>query len=452
MVAGGTGTYNAPMRHYHLSLRLSLLLWLGGLPALFAWSAEREPIDSIVAVVNDDVVLRSELDRGVDNVVGRLRERHTSLPPIDFLEQRVLEKMIQQKVQLQLAERTGIQADDTRINESVRRIAAQNGLTLDEFRRVLAEQGHTFDEFRTEIRDKMVIAQLERREVVSRISVGDNEIDEFLARHGEEDRNVSGEWRIAQILIEIPEGASPAQIRVARTKAEEIRARIERGERFEDLVVSESDGQNALQGGDLGWRTADSLPDFLAEQIDTMRKGDISDPIRSPSGFHIVMVADYRGEQQFRVVQTHARHILVRTNETTSAAQARTRLDQLRLRIEGGDEFGPLAHGHSDDTGSAARGGDLGWVNPGALVPRFEQVMDELAPGEVSEPFETEFGWHIVQVLERRERDQTDEVLRAKAREAILERKTEAALKSWQRRLRDEAYVEIRLDQDDLDL
>jgi len=252
------------------------------------------------------------------------------------------------------------------------------------------------------------------------------------------------EVRLSHILVAVPETATAEEVDAARRKAQDLVAKLRAGADFADLAVRYSDGRQALDGGDLGWFTMGEVPTLVQEQAHTLAKGEISEPLRSPSGFHIIKLTDLKGDGPEIVTQTHARHILVRTNEVVSDDDARIRLAQLRVRIVGGDDFATLARSHSDDTGSALKGGDLGWVNPGDTVPEFEQAMDALAPNEISQPFKSPFGWHIVQVLERRTEDTTEELMRVKARAAIRERKADEAVDLWLRRLRDEAYVEVR--------
>ena len=416
------------------------LLYLSGL-ATRAYAAEM--LDQIVAVVDDEVIMQSELDRYMSRVREELQQRGTELPPQAILEKQVLDRLILTKIQLELAKRTGIKVDDETLNAAIADIATRNKMNIDQFRGVLEKQGYDFSQFREDIRDQITVARLKQRDVDNRINVTDREIDNYLAnRHGQ----TSGkEYRLSHILIATPEGATPEQIQAARKKAENALKELKGGADFKKLAVTISDGQQALEGGDLGWRKAGEIPTIFADDISHMQKGDISDVIQSPSGFHIIMLSDLRSEDVHVVTQTHVRHILIKPTALISKADARTKLEQLRMRLEGGADFAELARSNSDDRGSAANGGDLGWVNPGELVPDFEQVMNGLKPGEISEPFETEFGLHIVQVLGRRQHDDTTEAKRAQAREAIRQRKIEEETQAWLRRLRDEAYVEYRL-------
>jgi peptidyl-prolyl cis-trans isomerase SurA len=421
---------------YLLALLAGLLLSLPGQSA--------QALNRIVAVVNEGVVLQSQLDRRTDQIRQQLREQDTRLPPDDVLRKQVLERLVMEEIQLQLAESMSIRIDDELVNANLRQMAEANKMDLTRFRQVLEEEGYSFDEFREEVRKQLTIGRLHAQQVENRIQVNEQEIENLLTsmEQGADGR----QYLMSHILVALPEGASPQQIQDAQARAEDMLQRLRAGADFRQLAVAESDGQLALEGGSLGWREAGQLPSLFAEVAGTLARGEISEPIRTPSGFHIVRMDDVRGGDERHVVtQTHARHILIRVDELQSAAVVRNRLEQLRRRIEGGDDFDTLARAHSQDAVSAARGGDLGWSNPGDLVPEFEEEMRRLGPGETSPPFESRFGWHIVQVLERRERDSTEEFRRAQAREHVRQRKIQEETATWLRRLRDESYVELRL-------
>jgi len=356
----------------------------------------------------------------------------------------VLERLIVTRLELQAAERAGITVDDQTLAKAIDNIAANNNLTLAQLRDAMEADGMSFSNFREKVRQEILLSRLRNQEVTSRISVTEQEIDNFLAT---EVGSASGrtEYHLYHIRIGTPEAATPDEIRRAREKATRVVQQLRAGADFAETAMTYSDGRQALEGGDLGWRKANELPTLFADLVENMDRGDISDPIESPSGFHIIKLDDYKGNEKTIVRQTHPRHILVTTNEITSDTDAETRLRQLRQRIENGEDFGNLARSHSNDQASAIKGGDLGWVSSGNLVPEFEQRMNQLQPGEISQPFRTQFGWHIVQVLERRDYDNTDAALRQRAAEAIRERKGTEATELWLRRLRDESYVEIRL-------
>ena len=410
-----------------------------------ATAGEIEQIDSIVAIVNDDVVVRSELNAEVAQLVGQLRQKGTRMPPKSVLERQVLERLIVKKLQLAAAQQAGIMVNDRLLTRAVTNIAAENGMSLDQFREALEADGIGFQKFRENIREQITISRLREQRVVRRIEVSKQELDSYLKKESGRLTQRS-DYHLFHILIALPEGASSEQIADAKSRAEQLLSRIRQGEiSFKEAAIAESDGRQALEGGDLGWRNAAQLPSFFVEPLASMERGDVSEPMRNSSGYHLVWLQDYKGGERKIVTQTHARHILIRTNEITSDDDAQNRLAQLKQRIEGGDDFAALARSHSDDKGSAIKGGDLGWTNPGDFVPKFEEMLSTLEINQVSKPFQSQFGWHIVQLLEQRKHDNTEEAQRALAREAIRERKAGEAGELYLRRLRDEAYIDIRL-------
>ena len=424
---------------------LQSLATLIGVFCLLQSSYSAVELDRIIAVINDDVVMKSELDEKVRTVKGQLKEQGTTLPPSSILEKQVLDRLILTKLQIQMAENTGIRVDDESLNRTISNIAAENKLSLAQFREILESDGYSYEKFREDIRHEILTSRLRQRQVDNRITVTDREIRNFMDNQ-EHQGEVETEYSLAHILISTPEGTSASEREGAKKVAEKVVKDLKNGGDFAQLAAPYSDSDDALDGGKLGWRKAGQVPTLFAESVADMQKGDNSDLIRSSSGFHIIKLLDVRSTEQVVVTQTNARHILIRPDELISEDDARSRLQQLLLRIKGGDEFEDLARGHSNDTVSAADGGSLGWVSPGDLVPEFEVAMNELAPGEVSSPFKTQFGIHIVQVLERREHDSTEDVKRAKAREAIRQRKLEEAHQNWLREMRDDAYVEYRLE------
>jgi peptidyl-prolyl cis-trans isomerase SurA len=408
--------------------------------------AAGQPLDGIIAIVNDDVVMASELKRMVRRVEKELEQRGGEMPPERVLNRQVLERLVLTKIQIQTAKQTGVQVDDETLNRAMSNIAAENGMTLAQFRRAVESDGYGFVQFREDIRNEILVSRLRQRQVDSLIHVSEREIDNYLATQARQEK-IDGEYHLAQILVAIPEDADAEQREAAREKALEALARLRRGDNFEQVAIAVSDDQEALEGGDLGWRKAGEIPAIYAEVATALREGQVSEIIESPNGYHIVKLLGVRGGAAGLITQTHARHILVKPDDLVSAEAARERLDRLRDRILAGEDFAALARLNSADKQSAAKGGDLGWASPGDLVPKFEDAMAALTPGGVSEPFETEYGWHIVQVLERRKRDNTVEAMRAQAREAIRRRKGEEERQAWLRRLRDEAYVEYRLEE-----
>ncbi len=407
-----------------------------------------EPLDEIVAVVDEDVVTRSELDQEVIKIRAQLRAGGaTQLPPPAALERQVLDRVIMRKLELAAARRAGIDVGQDEVAQAISNIARRAGLTLAEFRDALQQEGLDFRSYREGIREQMIIQRLLQKEVTQRIRVTDQEVETFLKRKpaGQSGRS---EYHLRHILVATPEGASPEQLERTRQKAERLVEELRGGLDFATAALTESDSQQALNGGDLGWRRADQLPPVFVDAVSKMEKGEISDPIRTASGYNIVKLEDYKGGDRMIVEQTRVRHILVKTSEVTSDEDARTRLEQLRQRIEGGDDFADLARSNSEDTASAIKGGDLGWVTSGDLLPRFEEEMNRLAIGDLSEPFRTDFGWHLIQVLDRRSYDSTDEMRKAEARDKIRERKFQEESELYLRRLRDEAFIEKKLEGD----
>jgi peptidyl-prolyl cis-trans isomerase SurA len=417
-----------------------VLMWaLGQNPVLASTD-----IDSIVAVVNEDVVVRSELEQEIVLILAQLQARGTRLPPRPVIEKQVLERIINMRLQLQAAERLGIQVDDATLARAISGIAQKNRMSLGDLRDTLEREGVSFASFREDTRNQIILARLRSQEVINRIAVTDQEVENFLSRN-QGSLSERSEVRLQHILIATPDGASPEAVQRAKDKAWRIYEELRGGADFAATALARSDGRQALEGGDLGWMKLSQVPTLAAEIAQTLGKGEISEPVRSASGYHILRMADYKGGERQLITQTHAQHILIKTNEVTSDQDAKTRLEQLRIRLVGGEGFGAIARSHSDDTASAINGGDLGWVSPGDTVPEFEEQMNSLAPGELSEPFRSPFGWHLLQVLERRQFDNTEEMLKAKARDNIRERKADEEAELWLRRLRDEAYVEVRL-------
>lgn len=401
-------------------------------------------LDIIVAIVDDDVITRGELDSAIDVTMRQMQQQGTPLPARDTLESQVLDRLILTKLQLRAAERNGIVVDDPTLNAAMENLAQQNQLTLSQLRETVENDGLSFANFREEIRRQILFTRLRQRLVDSRIQVSEQEVDNLMT-NATAPAQGNSEYHIAQILIVLPEGATPEQIEAGQQQGQEVLEQLRQGADFQRLAATVSDGRQALEGGDLGWRTAEQLPTIFADVIPRLQPGQVSDLIRSPSGFHIVKLLDAKGAVQQSTTQTHARHILINTNEVVSDEEAQQRLLRLRERIQNGADFGELAQANSNDTVSAIKGGDLGWITPADLVPEFATQMNDLSPDEVSEPFKTRFGWHLVQVLERRQQQGTDESQRARVRELLFQRRVEEEWDLWLRRLRDEAYVEIRL-------
>lgn len=404
-------------------------------------------LDSIVAVVNDDVITRTELETRLNAIKQQLQQRNTRLPPDEVIRRQVLERMIQEQLQLQIASRSGVRVDDETVNGVMANIARENKLSLTQFREVLEQQGYVYADFRENIRNEIVIDRLRKQRVESRVTVTEKEVENQLKSTAQQ-AEAGSEYHLGHILVAIPEAASPEAIEKARVRAEAILAELRAGADFAETAVAKSDGQQALQGGDLGWRKAGELPTLFDDSMAKLAIGQVSELLRSPSGFHIVKLIDKRESSQRRVIQqTLARHVLIITTEVVSDTTAQKRLSEIRQQILKGSDFGQMARVHSDDKTSAANGGSLGWTSAEELVPEFQKVMDTLQPGQLSEPFRTRYGWHIVQVMSRRQQDETENFERLQARRLVMQRKVQEAVENWLRQLRDEAYVENRLPQ-----
>lgn len=404
-------------------------------------------VDRIVAVVNNEVVTALQLRARVDQAVRQLQRQGVELPPAAVLERQLLERLIVERAQLQLARETSLRVDDATLERAIDRIAANNRLSVEQLREALEKDGVAWSRFRDEIRTEILLTRLREREVDSKVVVTDAEIDNFLASNP--DAFSGQEFEVAHILLRAPEQASPQQIEALRARAEGVMARLRSGEDFARVAAEVSDAPDGLSGGSLGWRPLDRLPALFAEVVRNMRPGETSQILRSASGLHIVRLVDRRGGDAAvaKLEQTRARHILIRTSEVLSDADAEARLLGIRERVVNGVDFGELAKASSADL-SAAKGGDLGWLNPGDTVPEFERAMNALQPGEVSAPVKSPFGWHLIQVVERRVQDVTDERKRNAARAALRDRKADEAYEDWLRQLRDSTYVDLRLERE----
>jgi len=412
-----------------------------------AVAAKIQSVDRIVAIVDDEVIVRSEVSEKLAQVVAQMRAKKAKLPPKKILVRQVLERLIVDKIQLAAAARAGINVSEEMLAQAVSNIARNNKMSISEFRTAVEASGLSFKKFRNQIRKQITTKRYRNKEMRSRIHITEREIDAYIAK-GQRRSGKKSAFHLLHILVATPEGSSADKIQAAKRKAQKLVKKLRGGADFQNIALSDSDGQQALEGGDLGWRSANQLPSVFADIVPKMGRGDITNPIRTSSGFHIIKLADYKGGKANHLVeQTKARHILVRTSEITSDDDARVRLEQLKLRLDGGEDFATLARSHSDDQASSIKGGELGWINPGDVVPDFEQQMKLLGVTQISKPFRTQYGWHIVQVLERRRHDLTGDIQRSQAREAIHKRKAVEETALLLRRLRDEAYVEIRLNE-----
>ncbi len=411
-----------------------------------AQSRQAIPVDRIIAVVNHEAITQHELRDRMATIERQLRGRGTPLPPRDVLEKQLLERLIVDHVQLQFAKEVGLRIPDNELDVALRRIAENNRMSLVAFRDALEREGIAWRRFREEIREEMTLARLREREVESRIAISDGEIDNYLAHP--EQTNQSALVALGHIIVRVPEQVDPAKLSKLRARAEEALARIKNGADFGQVAASFSEAPDAMTGGAIEPRPADRLPTLYAEAVASLKPGEVSGILRSPAGFHIVKLIDRRGGDAVGglIRQTRARHILIKVNELVSSEEARHKLAGLKERLDNGGDFAELARRYSNDL-SAAKGGDLGWLYQGDTVPEFERAMDALAIGEYSQPVQSPFGWHLIQVQERKNAEAGDERKRLMARQALRERKSDEAYEDWLRQMRDRAYVEYRLEE-----
>jgi peptidyl-prolyl cis-trans isomerase SurA len=418
--------------------KLLLLLLLMQINSSFAAA---KFIDTAIAIVEDDVITNYELSKEVDRIRKDLISQGRKIPPEVSLNRQVLELMINKSILRQQADSRGVVITDTQLNSTLQNMARRNQMNLTQFRSALINSGIDYNSFRQEIRDELAINHIKNQYALQNVDVSDQEVEDFLARNSE--NNNAEEYKLSHILIALPDAASSEQVSKARESIEKIKQDIQQGADFAQQASEFSAGGNALQGGDLGWRKLAEIPSLFANIIPKMKIGAISEVLRSASGFHIVRLDEKRNGEQVLVQQTHARHILIKTDEITDLQQAKQKLEEIRLRIINGDDFAELAKQYSDDPGSGGLGGDLGWFGKGMMVKEFQQVVDNTGINEISEIFRSPFGWHIVQVLERRTIDETEESKRNTIRSQLQEQKKKEVLELWQRRLRDQAFVKL---------
>ncbi len=402
-------------------------------------------LDRIVAVVNDEVITRNELSERMKRAESQLARQGTPIPPRAELEKQILDRMISDRAVTHFAKESGLRIDDTELDRAIERIAQENQMIVAQLRMALEKDGIPFPRFREDIRGEILMARLREREVNDKIVVTESEIDNLIA--ASEKTNAADEFNVAHILVRVPENSGPDQIRARQTRAEQALAQLKGGADFRQIAASFSEAPDALQGGAMGWRDTNRLPTLFADALRAMKPGDLSAVLRSPNGFHIVKLLEQRGGKEMAMVQqTNARHILIKVSEVVPEADARNRLRTLKERLDNKGDFAQLARANSEDT-SASKSGELGWISPGDTVPEFERAMDALKPGQISDPVRSPFGWHLIQVLERRSSDLSGERKRLAARQTLRERKGEESFNEWVRRTRDTAYVEIRLEE-----
>jgi len=428
-----------------MMLRIATFILAGCLMAPSVAIAQAKPvgtpIDSIVALVDEDVILRSELNLAVLGIVDRIRASGEAMPPMNLLEGQVLERLIIRELQIQRALQTGIRVSDADIDQAMVNLAQQNGISLQQLRQVIENDGEDFSEFRRNIGDELMTERLRQRIVSSMDPISDTEIDILLASEDV----AGGEYNVSHIMVGLQDGSTPAQIKVAQDEADDIYERLSIGLDFASAAISYSDSQEALEGGLVGWRDLNSVPAFFADALRDLSPGEFTQPIRSPAGFHLIKVNDYREQRQVVVKEYHARHIMVEIDEMMTPRLAMDQITDIKQKLTDGEDFAELAKEFSDDSTTANIGGDMGWFPPDAYGDRVHQTLIGLSDSEVSEPFQTQGGWHIMEVLGMRETDRTEEAIRAEARDKIMMRRAEQEVDKVLRQFRDEAFVEIRL-------
>lgn len=406
--------------------------------------AQLQSLDRVVAIVDNDVIMYSQLDQRLHEVEQTIGKRGGQLPPQDVLQQQVLERLIVENLQLQIGDRSGIRITDEELNQAMGSIAERNNLSLDQFRAALSRDGLSYEEAREQIRREMIISRVRQRRVAERIQVTDQEVQNFLASEMGQ-MHLSEEYRLANILIPVPEAASPDEIRAAAQKTSQVYDSLRSGADFAQTAMSSSASENALEGGEIGWRKSAQLPPAFVEMIRALSVGEITEPVRTPGGFMIVKLLEKRGGDTLVRDEVHVRHILIKPNEVRSEEETRRLVQRLYERILAGEDFASLAKSFSEDPGSALNGGDLNWIDPHSLVPEFRDVMAKTPSGKLSEPFRSPYGWHILEVIGRRATDSSAQYREQQAMTVLRNRKYDEELQAWLRQIRDEAYVEIKL-------
>nr|WP_232106333.1 peptidylprolyl isomerase [Pseudomonas mendocina] len=414
--------------------------------ALLAATAQAQvrPLDRVVAIVDNDVVMQSQLDARLREVQQTIDKRGGALPPEGVLGQQVLERLIIENIQLQIGERSGIRITDEELNQAMGTIAQRNGMSLEQFRDALARDGLSYADARDQVRREMIISRVRQRRVAERIQVTDQEVQNFLASDLGK-MQLSEEFRLANILIPVSEGASSSEIQAADRQAQELYQQLQQGADFGQLAVSRSASENALEGGEMGWRKAGQLPPPFDSMISQLNPGEVTEPVRTPGGFIILKLIEKRGGDTQVRDEVHVRHILIKPSEIRSEEETRRLVERLYQRIVDGEDFAELAKSFSEDPGSALNGGDLSWIDPNALVPEFREVMNNTASGELSKPFKSPYGWHVLQVMGRRATDSSAQFREQQAANLLRNRKYDEELQAWLRQIRDEAYVETKL-------
>lgn len=433
------------LRNLGLLTLCSILLGISNMGvAATSSAAPIVPLDSVIAVVNNEVITQSDLDSQVRIVQNQLERSHTQVPNKKDLQRQVLNHMIDQSLELQQAKQMGIDVDTASVNASVAQIAQQNGMTLDQFQKVIQQQGMSYNAFRNDVRNQMIVNKLQQQEVAPNVTISQQEVDNYIKAMGTQKQQ---EYHLASIFIALPQVPSPDQLESVDQRVGSIMTQLKSGVDFSQLAIAESNGPNALKGGDMGWMQLAQIPPQIAQKITAMKVGGLLDPLRTPNGYVIIKLLGTREADNRKVItQTEARHILLKTNALFTDADAKAELLKIRQQVVSGASFADLAKKYSQDPGSAAKGGALGWVSPGELVPPFEKAMDGLQPGQMSQPVQTQFGWHLIQVLARRQQDVTQQVQENQVRNYIFQRKFQEALQNWLSQMHDIAYIKIMLD------
>lgn len=419
-------------------------LLLGAVLLSSVAQADLQSLNRVVAIVDSDVIMQSQLDQRVREVEQTIAKRGAEAPPRDVLQQQVLERLIVENLQLQIGDRSGIRITDEELNQAMGSIAQRNNLSLEQFRAALARDGLSYEDARDQIRREMVISRVRQRRVAERIQVTEQEVDNFLASDLGK-LQLSEEYRLANILIPVPEGASPEVIQAAGKRVSEVYNQLRSGADFAQLAISSSASESALEGGEIGWRKAAQLPPPFDGMINALSVGEVTEPVRTPGGFIILKLLEKRGGSNVVRDEVHVRHILIKPSEIRSEAETRRLVERLYQRITSGEDFTELAKNFSEDPGSALNGGDLSWIDPQTLVPEFREVMANTATGQLSKPFKSPYGWHVLEVIGRRATDSSEQMREQQAMNLLRNRKYDEELQSWLRQIRDEAYVEIKL-------
>ncbi|MBS7664208.1 peptidylprolyl isomerase [Pseudomonas lalucatii] len=419
-------------------------LLLGALFLGTAAQAEVKPLDRVVAIVDNDVIMQSQLDARVREVQQTIAKRGAAVPSENVLDDQVLERLIIENIQLQIGDRSGIRITDEELNQALGTIAQRNGMSLEQFRAALAQDGLSYADARDQVRREMIISRVRQRRVAERIQVTDQEVQNFLASDLGK-LQLSEEFRLANILIPVPEAASPSTIQAAERQAQDIYQQLQQGADFAQLAIARSASETALEGGEMGWRKAAQLPPPFDAMLGALGVGEVTQPMRTPGGFIMLKLLEKRGGGAQVRDEVNVRHILIKPSEIRSEAETKRLIERLHQRIQAGEDFAELAKSFSEDPGSALNGGSLSWIDPGVLVPEFREVMSNTASGELSKPFQSPYGWHVLQVMGRRATDSSAEFREQQALNLLRNRKYDEELQTWLRQIRDEAYVETKL-------